>query len=143
MSFFEEKIKREAHSRDIVQNNRKKLIADGIYPQQFSKPINLQFELTENCNLRCKHCYNRSGICSHADAVSPEKWFDFCQHLVAGGGIFQVTLSGGEPLLLGDKLWKIMDVLHHDGTVFNLISNGLISTLLLNNVMLFLFVLIV
>ncbi|MBE6394962.1 MAG: radical SAM protein [Lentisphaerae bacterium] len=128
MTFFEEKIKREAHSREIVQNNRKKLIADGMFPQQFSKPLNLQFELTENCNLRCRHCYNRSGLKSHIDAVSPEKWIDFCQHLVSGGGIFQVTLSGGEPLLLGDKLWKIMDVLHRDGTVFNLISNGFLFT---------------
>ena len=27
-------------------------------------------------------------------------------------------------MLLGDSLWEIMDILHNDGTVFNLISNG-------------------
>ncbi len=124
MNFLEAKLRTELKSKEIVNKYKEKLIVEGVYPKKFSTPINLQLELTGNCNLRCKHCYNRSGIISHNDKVTPEKWVEFCHHLVAGGGIFQATISGGEPLLLGDSLWEIMDVLHNDGTIFNLISNG-------------------
>ena len=45
-----------------------------------------------------------------------------------GGGIFQCVISGGEPLLLNDDLFDILDILHDDGTTFLIISNGLLMT---------------
>lgn len=44
------------------------------------------------------------------------------------GGIFQCVISGGEPLLLNDDLFDILDILHDDGTTFLIISNGLLMT---------------
>lgn len=96
----------------------------GAYPQNFTYPITLQFELTGQCNLSCAHCYNRSGDADRITLMTPEKWCDLARMIVKDGGIFQCIISGGEPLLLGDHLFDIMDILHDDGTSFVVITNG-------------------
>ena len=100
----------------------------GAYPKKFDYPITLQFELTGQCNLKCKHCYNRSGDFDRQTLMTPEKWCELSRQIVADGGIFQCIISGGEPLLLGDKLFDIMDILHDDGTSFVVITNALLLT---------------
>ena len=105
------------------------LIANHLYPARFTMPLTLQFELTSHCNVHCKHCYNVSGENNSAlDLMTPKHWKDFARYLVERGGIFQCIISGGEPLLLGDDLFAIMDILHDDGTSFLVISNGLLMT---------------
>ena len=114
-----------------LQVTKKNLLAlqeAGAYPKKFDYPITLQFELTGQCNLKCKHCYNRSGDADRETLMTPEKWCELSRQIVADGGIFQCIISGGEPLLLGDKLFDIMDILHDDGTSFVVISNGLLLT---------------
>jgi MoaA/NifB/PqqE/SkfB family radical SAM enzyme len=96
----------------------------GLYPTSFDFPLTLQFELTSRCNVYCKHCYNNSGNNKNEDAMTAEKWIDLCHYVVDHGGIFECILSGGEPLLMGDALFDIMDILHDDGTSFLLITNG-------------------
>ena len=113
--------------KKTYEEEKKKIkldIADRIYPEHFNLPLMLQFELTSNCNLYCKHCYNNSGGICNKDLMTPSKWKDFAKYLVEKGGIFQCVISGGEPLLLGDDLFDIMDILDNDGTTFLLISNG-------------------
>lgn len=102
--------------------------AAGIYPESFSFPMTLQFELTGACNLKCKHCYNRSGDADRIQhtRMTPDKWKALAKQVVAEGGIFQCIISGGEPLLLGDNLFDIMDILHDDGTSFVVITNGML-----------------
>lgn len=43
---------------------------------------------------------------------------EFSKYIVKNGGVFECLLSGGEPLLLGDKLFEIMNILHNDGRYF-------------------------
>ena len=113
---------------EVIKKNIAVMKQNGTYPARFNYPITLQFELTGKCNLLCKHCYNRSGDNDRKDdsytLMTPEKWCDLAREIVSDGGIFQCILSGGEPLLLGDKLFDIMDILHKDGTSFVLITNG-------------------
>lgn len=107
----------------------KSLQKQGFYPELFKMPLTLQFELTSCCNVKCKHCYNNSGMDNQKkDAMTPKKWLEFANYLVDKGGIFQCVISGGEPLILGEDLYDIMDVLHNDGTSFLVISNGLLMT---------------
>ena len=112
-------IKRTAEHTKLLQEQ-------GLRPTKLDMPLTLQFELTRNCNLRCKHCYNASGIQKFQDAMTPQKWVDFAHYIVDRGGIFECILSGGEPLLMGDTLFEIMDILHEDGTNFLLITNGML-----------------
>ena len=111
-----------------VRKNIAALQSAGAYPKKFEYPITLQFELTGQCNLKCKHCYNRSGDADRQTLMTPEKWCELARQIVSDGGIFQCIISGGEPLLLGDKLFDVMDILHDDGTSFVVITNALLLT---------------
>ena len=111
-----------------VKKNLLALQDAGAYPKKFEYPMTLQFELTGQCNLKCKHCYNRSGDADRETLMTPEKWCELSRQIVSDGGIFQCIISGGEPLLLGDKLFDIMDILHDDGTSFVIITNALLLT---------------
>ena len=124
------KINRAIDSKAIkdLQNNLDSLRNQDLYPEFFNYPITLQFELTGQCNLACKHCYNRSGDSDRETLMTPDKWCDLARQIVADGGIFQCIISGGEPLLLGDRLFDIMDILHDDGTSFVVITNGFLLT---------------
>ncbi len=115
-------------SLKAVKQNIATLQNIGAYPKKFNYPITLQFELTGQCNLKCKHCYNRSGDSDRKTLMTPEKWCELSRQIVSDGGIFQCIISGGEPLLLGDKLFDIMDILHDDGTSFVVISNAFLLT---------------
>lgn len=102
----------------------------GLFSKQQIFPLaSLQFELTSHCNAFCRHCYNNSGVQNHVlDPMTPEKWISFAEYLVRHGGVFECLLSGGEPLLLGEQLFRIMDILHDDGTLFLLQTNGTLLT---------------
>lgn len=90
------------------------------YLSEASFPTMLQFELTGMCNLKCKQCYNDSG--SKPTLMTAEHWKNFS--VKVANNLFSVTLSGGEPLLLGKQLFELMDIFAASNTWINLISNG-------------------
>ena len=90
------------------------------YLNEASFPTMLQFELTGACNLKCKQCYNDSG--SKSSLMTAEHWKNFSNKVA--NDLFSVTLSGGEPLLLGEQLFNLMDIFALSHTWINLISNG-------------------
>ena len=99
----------------------------GLYNSSKTFPLSaIHFELTFRCNAFCRHCYNNSGV--GQDTMSPDRWINFSKYLVSKGGVFECLLSGGEPFLLGDKLFELMDVMHNDGSIFLLMSNGSLIT---------------
>ena len=118
----------DARNLQAVKSNIATLQNAGAYPKKFNYPITLQFELTGQCNLKCKHCYNRSGDRDRDTLMTVDRWLELSHRIVADGGIFQCIISGGEPLLLGDRLFDIMDILHDDGTSFVVITNALLLT---------------
>lgn len=119
-------IRQERQRLKIMAETIKSQQDQELYPKKFLMPIGIQYELTGACNLRCKHCYNRSGDPDIQTRMTPKDWLDLTQHIVEHGGIFQCILSGGEPLLLGESLLEIMDIFNEDKTGFLLISNGVL-----------------
>ncbi len=116
---------------ECAQNHIKRIKDDqeqGLYPKSFSLPLGLQFELTSKCGLYCKHCYNASGESHSKDEMTLADWKQLVDGIIKEGGIFQCIISGGEPLLLADSMFEIMNPLHEDGTGFVLITNGLLVT---------------
>ena len=96
----------------------------GFYNHSDIFPLSsLHFELTEQCNAFCKHCYNNSGQ-STDKQMSRQEWIDFTKYIISKGGMFECLISGGEPLLFGEDLFTIMDLLHDDGSIFLLMTNG-------------------
>lgn len=71
-----------------------------------SAPISVQIEVTEHCSRRCTHCFNywlapTEGRKLHTLSI------DQIEHIVsrlAEAGVFDVTFTGGEPLLFFDVL---------------------------------------
>lgn len=90
------------------------------YLSNASFPPALHFELTGKCNLKCKQCYNDSG--SRETPMTANRWKKFAGQVA--DDLFSVTLSGGEPLLLGKNLFEIMDIFDANNTWINIISNG-------------------
>jgi AdoMet-dependent heme synthase len=95
----------------------------GAFPKVHERPLGFQLELTHSCNLRCLHCYNASGAAGRQADMPFEVWERVVDE-IAQMLPFQVILSGGEPLLLGQRLFRLMDRLHQEPTRFVLITNG-------------------
>jgi MoaA/NifB/PqqE/SkfB family radical SAM enzyme len=101
--------------------NRQEL---GIYPKEFKSPLGCQMELTYKCNLKCIQCYNQSGLGRNTwEEMSIKKWIDITNQLIKAE-VAQVVITGGEPLLLGEDLFRIMDLLNDSGVTFLFITNG-------------------
>lgn len=61
-------------------------------------PIYASVDITNSCNLRCKHCYWWKNFES-SRGLPVEKWREIIRTVLKKEKIFQVALTGGEPLL--------------------------------------------
>ena len=63
----------------------------------YSAPTSLNLEITDKCNMQCRHCYNfwrAKGSRFQSMSLSQfDRLFDF----IVDSGIFHVVLTGGEP----------------------------------------------
>ena len=73
-------------------------------------PVNVTWEITLKCNLRCEHCLSASG------ARAPQELsFAECCRLIdqlAAKKVFQINIGGGEPFIRDD----FFDFLHYAHT---------------------------
>lgn len=99
--------------------------SNNLFVNSYPKPIATQFELTSRCNQACIQCYNQSGLKKNItnNDMDISDWIEIAKEL-ASIKIPQIIISGGEPTLLGDDLFRIMDIFHEVGTHFVLITNG-------------------
>jgi MoaA/NifB/PqqE/SkfB family radical SAM enzyme len=89
----------------------------------------IKWDVTGNCNLRCIHCCTGDKyIGENNKELSLEEKFKILDRL-AEGGVTSVNLLGGEPLLLGDDFFSIIDYGVSKGIQMTSNTNGL----LLNN----------
>jgi len=66
-------------------------------PQLLNAPFLVVWNLTNLCNLRCKHCYQSAGTAA-PDELRLEEKIRVVRDL-ADAGVVAVALSGGEPLI--------------------------------------------
>lgn len=66
-------------------------------PQLLIAPFLVVWNLTNLCNLRCKHCYQSAGTAA-SDELRLEEKIRVVRDL-ADAGVVAVALSGGEPLI--------------------------------------------
>jgi radical SAM protein with 4Fe4S-binding SPASM domain len=84
---------------------------------------NAVIELTNDCNLRCKHCY---GVFEKKAIISTNDFRNIIDQLFDLGCI-NITLSGGEPLLLGPGIFDYFSIVEKKGIPFiSLTTNGTI-----------------
>jgi mycofactocin radical SAM maturase len=88
-------------------------------------PVNLTWEVTLACNLRCRHCLSSSaepavGELSTAEALA-------LVEQLHGEGVFQINFGGGEPFMRPDFL-QILDACHERGIMTCISTNGTLIT---------------
>ena len=64
----------------------------------FSAPTVVNLEITEACNVKCRHCYNPWRDESAGKFSLDVENIDRLADMFAEAGVFHVVLSGGEPL---------------------------------------------
>lgn len=81
----------------------------------------ISVDVTHKCNLRCQGCYFFAEGMERAGRQGDEAAFDAFIQRELGRGTNFVTIVGGEPALVPDRLRKLHDHFH-----VNVASNGLI-----------------
>lgn len=84
-------------------------------------PLKLQWKITNRCNLRCKHCY--LGKLSQTE-LSHDELMKICDKIVSSN-IMEVTITGGEALLVG-CLPKIVSKLVKNDIHVNIYTNAIL-----------------
>jgi MoaA/NifB/PqqE/SkfB family radical SAM enzyme len=98
------------------------------YGHYVPSPIRLNLDLTYRCNRYCRYCHSDSGPNrrTNQDLTTKEVCaiLSNCKRM----GIFEVTLTGGEPLLK-PGIWEILEYVGSLKTIYsNLITNGTLIT---------------
>jgi len=74
-------------------------------------PIYGSADITNSCNLKCKHCYWWKNW-KPSNELSPEQWRTVIREKLKGGNLFQIALTGGEPLLKPETIKVFNEELH-------------------------------
>jgi [mycofactocin precursor peptide]-tyrosine decarboxylase / 3-amino-5-[(4-hydroxyphenyl)methyl]-4,4-dimethylpyrrolidin-2-one synthase len=86
-------------------------------------PVNVTWEVTLKCNLRCTHCLSDAGPES-ADEISSGESRELIDQL-ANLQVFQVNIGGGEPFIREDFM-DLLEYAHTKGLVTCVSTNGLL-----------------
>jgi radical SAM protein with 4Fe4S-binding SPASM domain len=88
-------------------------------------PRSFIFEVTDQCNLDCLHCYNVwKGDANYPTGhLDTERTLNMLDRMIRQMRPRIITLTGGEPLMRRD-LAEIVDFIHDRRIAINLISNG-------------------
>lgn len=70
------------------------------YEKDWAPPSMVYWDITSECNLRCIHCYNFSGL-PHENELSAEEIKRKLEEMSVIG-VENITFSGGEPLIRKD-----------------------------------------
>jgi MoaA/NifB/PqqE/SkfB family radical SAM enzyme len=86
----------------------------------------LSVEITNACNLHCKHCYMNSVAEISDKCLSSKEWIDFFKKLKNDfGKNIYIGISGGEPLLRKD-IFDILQSLKDLKLKTSLVTNGVL-----------------
>ena len=89
-------------------------------------PIQVAFDVTSNCNLRCVHCFNNSGSDAPFRDLPREKKLEIARQIGEFHPI-NVCLCGGETLCC-PYLLEIIDILQPQVGKVSMVSNGYLMT---------------
>ncbi len=94
----------------------------------FSAPTMVNLELTELCNVKCRHCYNFWRDESMGSVSLDEARLDRLIERFVEAGIFHVVVSGGEPMARFNILIYALEKLRENGISVSCNSNMMLVT---------------
>ncbi len=95
-------------------------------PQRYCAPLFVVWNITNLCNLACKHCYQNSGPHRDPDELDLEEKIRVVDQLGDNYVPF-LAIAGGEPLADKD-LWKVLEHAYRRGIHLTVASNGTLIT---------------
>lgn len=115
---------REHHERSLFYDNPHDYLQDvqecyGL----ISGPLNVMWDVTYTCNLKCQHCYNLSGPDAPLKDLPAETLLGIADQIIEMSPPV-VCLCGGEPFAKGDLLFQIAKKLTDARLTVNTVSNG-------------------
>lgn len=90
-------------------------------------PILFALDVTNKCNLKCLHCFNRSGGRYPRQELTDAELLDVIRQIYDLKPMV-VCFCGGEPLLRGKLIYQAMDLLARGQVSVNMVSNGYFVT---------------
>jgi len=100
-------------------------------PKESKKPVlAAAFEITPRCNANCLYCYNvwKAHPDYPVDEPGPEGLLRILDAILRSERVTVVSLTGGEPLLLGDLVLEMGAIARLSGKSVNLVTNGSLLT---------------
>lgn len=95
--------------------------------------VRIFVELTNKCNLKCKHCYG-GFACSNNKFISIAKLKELIDN-ASHYGVYQFDITGGEPTLYPD-LEELLEYVYNSGMMVRIFTNlTLFSTKLKNMIL--------
>ena len=88
---------------------------------ELSAPLSVFLDITNRCNLRCRHCSASAGV-PLDDELTTGEWLALIRRL-AELKVFKVTVSGGEPLTRPD-VFQLLDELERHHIAIRLNTNA-------------------
>lgn len=95
-------------------------------PQRFTAPLFTVWNITQACNLTCKHCYQDAKHKPLADELTTEEKLDLLDQM-ADEWVPFVAFAGGEPLIARD-LWEVLAKCRERGFHVTIATNGMLLT---------------
>lgn len=115
-----EKLRSELSAIGISDNTEFKFI-NNKEKSSISPPLDVYFDYTWACNLRCPVCYNRDV--ARGVTMSDEKVRQVLKEL-SDNGVMRTHLAGGEPTLMPDRLKNYLDSAKEFGIRASVNTNG-------------------
>jgi len=94
-------------------------------PQLLEAPFLVVWNLTDACNLRCRHCYQTAGS-KKPDELSTDEKLKVVEEL-AEAGVVSIAFSGGEPLMARD-FFDVASKVKEKGMHLAIATNGTLIT---------------
>lgn len=111
-----------------ISDTDKPKITLGFPPYALDSPLKVLIELTNNCNLKCKHCFSNAAYCQENELgylegeLDKKSWYKIIDNIV-DSEVFEILLSGGECTLRKDLL-DIAAYIQSKGYGYCLLSNA-------------------
>lgn len=104
--------------RDLVTSRQRQ------YPSNwFYKPVGIEVEITNKCNLKCAGCGQRDEHSRPEDILTTDEYIDIILQ-ASRTPIFACSLTGGETLLFLEHVKKILAAVHTQIDIYKINSNS-------------------
>jgi radical SAM protein with 4Fe4S-binding SPASM domain len=97
----------------------------GLQKPPVSGPLSAIWTFTNECKLKCIHCYQDAGI-QNKDELTLEEKMNVVNQIVEAGCVY-LTFSGGEPLMSKD-FFKVAEYAREMGLIIRFATNGTLIT---------------